>query len=392
MKRKMMSGEFKVLMVASSGPEESVFESQVLDIVRAWRNHGEVSLRYRSKSDSEIKVDGVDVGRIRDIAPALGRLPLYLERLVNDQWTWLGGYDLVHCRGIVAAWQVLRSMSKQQRARVKVLYDCRGITVEEIEGMWSTSWKRALLPLKMSEMRRMENFVVNEVDILTTVSEGLSDYLFDHYGRRPDLIIRPVVNPDKFYFSAVQRDAVRKQMGVCNTDRLFLFVGGGDYWQSLGLLKCWWDSICRPNFTLLILTHKPSDYDSWLKEVSNKSGRVIVKSVPHSEVSSYMCASDFGILFRDSNLVNNVASPVKLSEYLCTGLQVLTNLTVYKSIQPEDIHLVNLSSVQANAEYVIRDNNERENRAAVNMNRFSAETAVKKIYDYVGQYRKRSDR
>lgn len=378
-----MNNKYNILVASSSGPEESVFESQVLDMARAWQAHGAVSLCYRSKLSRQVNIAGVNVVRIEKIAPALGRLPLYLERLANEQWSWKGWYDIVHCRGVVAAWQILKSIGDKQRNRVKVLYDCRGIVVEEVEGMWRGTVNQLLLPIKSSEMRRMERFVVNEVDMLTTVSDALSDYLFMHYGRRPDLIIRPVVNGDKFFFSEEQRNIVRQSIGVDGTDRVFLFVGGGDYWQSLHLLKNWWSAIRRANYILIILTHRPNDYSEWLKEVSGSVGRIFIKSVGHSEVSGFMCAADFGILFRDATIVNNVASPVKLSEYLCAGLQVLTNLPVYKDIQPDDIRIVDLQQLESVDEHPIRDSHQRKIRSVVNMERFSAKTAVDGICDYL---------
>jgi hypothetical protein len=376
-----MNSEFKVLMVSSSGPEETVFESQVIDMVRAWQNFGSVSLLYRSAVSKQVEVDGVEVRRIVSTVPQLSRVLLHGERLLNPQWRWHEGYDVVHCRGAVGAWQILHSMNKQQRKSVKVLYDCRGIVVEEMDGTWGNSWKKVLLPLKMSEMRKIEEYVVNEVDMLTTVSEGLSEYLKMHYGRRADQIMRPVVNTQKFYFSKSDRETVRCELGIGEADKLFIFVGGGAYWQSLDLLKNWWVNIRQTNFTLLILTHTPRDYDQWVAEVSSSIGRIVVKSVPHQKVCSYMNAADFGVLFRDAGLVNNVASPVKLGEYLCTGLQVLTNLNVYKNIQPSDIQIIDLNSLNMQQNYLIRDASIREARAQHNIGQFSAAHAVSRLYD-----------
>ena len=335
-----MNNGFKVLMISSRGPEETVFESQVLDIVRAWQKYGLVSLLYRSKLSKQVQLEGVSVIRIVRIVPELSRILLYGERVLNSNWKWKGGYDLIHCRGAVGAWQVLRSMDRKERYTTKILYDCRGIFVEEMEGIWGSSWKKVFLPIKSRELRIIEEYVVNNVDMLTAVSEGLSDYLEHHYGRRADVIIRPVVNPVKFFFSIKSRATIRQELDINDNERLFIFVGGGNYWQSLDLLRTWWSNLRQSNSTLLILTHNSCDYDDWVDRLSNSAGRIVIKSVSHQEVPSYMSAADFGILFRSPYLVNNVASPVKLSEYLCTGLMVLTNLTVYQRIQPDDIHVI----------------------------------------------------
>lgn len=376
-----MNSEYKVLMVSSAGPEETVFESQVLDMVKAWRKHADVSLLYRSKVDKLIEIDGVEVRRVISTVPQLSRALLHGERLLNPQWRIQQDFNLVHCRGAVGAWQVLHSMSKKQRSAAKVLYDCRGIVVEEMAGAWGGSWKKAFLPMKMREMRKIEEYVVNEVNMLTTVSEGLSDYLEHHYGRRADQIMRPVVDTKKFNFSLSDRLSVRRELDVSDDGKVFIFVGGGAFWQSLNLLKDWWFINQQNNSTLLILSHSPSDYDEWIKEIAGGAGRVIVKSVSHQQVGAYMSAADFGILFRDAGLVNNVASPVKLGEYLCVGLPVLTNLAVYQNIQPDDILVIDLTAMDGQVEYSIGNASNREARAQNNMELFSAEQAVERLYN-----------
>lgn len=371
-------------MVSSRGPEDTVFESQVLDIIKAWEKYGDVSLLYRSRSEKKVKVDNINIQQISHFAPEFGEFPLSVERYLNKQWSLTSGYDLIHCRGAVSAWQVLQSLNQKQRKTVKIVYDCRGIVVEEMEGMWNSSWKRKLLPFKMRAMRDIESFVVKEVDILTTVSDGLSDYLEHHYGRRADLIIRPIVNAEKFYYSQADRDAIRAKLNIPNDGVLFIFVGGGAYWQNLDFLQNWWASCKRSNFTLLILSHTPEAYTQWVNEISvDNIGKIIINSVSHHEVSSYMSAADYGVLFRDDSLVNKVASPVKLSEYLCTGLQVLTNLSIYGKIQPDDIRVIDLLNPDIGENYPLRDSSTRETRSVINLSRFSANTAVKDVFTFM---------
>ena len=52
---------------------------------------------------------------------------------------------------------------------------------------------------------------------------------------------------------------------------------------------------------------------------------VINLFVPYEEVTKYLNAVDFAVVWRDNNIVNKVASPVKFSEYVCTGLPVIAN-------------------------------------------------------------------
>ena len=52
---------------------------------------------------------------------------------------------------------------------------------------------------------------------------------------------------------------------------------------------------------------------------------VINLFVPYAEVPNYLNAADIGVVWRNNDIVNNVSSPVKFSEYVCCGLPVIAN-------------------------------------------------------------------
>jgi len=51
-------------------------------------------------------------------------------------------------------------------------------------------------------------------------------------------------------------------------------------------------------------------------------GCYTITSVPHQEIKDYVALGDMALLLREDNLVNRVASPVKLGEYLACGVPV----------------------------------------------------------------------
>ena len=51
--------------------------------------------------------------------------------------------------------------------------------------------------------------------------------------------------------------------------------------------------------------------------------RIVVKKVPHNDVKYYLRITDAGIVIRDSNIVNRVAAPTKIAEYVTSGVQLL---------------------------------------------------------------------
>ena len=61
-----------------------------------------------------------------------------------------------------------------------------------------------------------------------------------------------------------------------------------------------------------------------LQAVKEKlQGRMVIKGVKHSLMKYYLALSNVGIVIRDDNIVNRVAAPTKIAEYLTNGLKIL---------------------------------------------------------------------
>ena len=66
-------------------------------------------------------------------------------------------------------------------------------------------------------------------------------------------------------------------------------------------------------------------------------------SVEHSLIDRYLSSADFGFLIRKRNIINQVASPLKFSEYLICGLPIIIGPEVgdfSKLIQNEGLGVV----------------------------------------------------
>ena len=72
----------------------------------------------------------------------------------------------------------------------------------------------------------------------------------------------------------------------------------------------------------------------------------------HNIIPSLLCASDVGILLRENNLVNNVASPGKFAEYLMCGLPVIMGSGIgdYSELMQENENAVVLDDVFSDEE------------------------------------------
>src|SRR5439155_1739018 len=97
-----------------------------------------------------------------------------------------------------------------------------------------------------------------------------------------------------------------------------VYSGAAQRWQNVELmLELARDGIDRFDFTFL--TSDPAAFER-AAERHGLRGRVAVHSAPREQLPRYYRRADYGLVLRDDGVVNRVACPTKLSEYLAFGL------------------------------------------------------------------------
>ena len=111
-----------------------------------------------------------------------------------------------------------------------------------------------------------------------------------------------------------------------NTKTL-IYSGGLSVWQKIdtiiGLMKRIGDAEASIHFRFL--TKDLETLKRKCAEAGLEDSRWSVKSCKQSEVAEELAKADCGIIFRDDILVNRVASPIKIGEYLSAGLGVIAS-------------------------------------------------------------------
>lgn len=109
----------------------------------------------------------------------------------------------------------------------------------------------------------------------------------------------------------------------------YIYVGGVDYWQNLDKILLKFNSINRKNqarfFFIVLVNNKQWVFDFCYKN-DIKLDNFYIDSVPYEKVPMYLNSADFGVIVRNSDIVNFVASPTKINEYLACGLNIINDL------------------------------------------------------------------
>ena len=198
------------------------------------------------------------------------------------------------------------------------IFDVRGLVGPEKQlasGSSMKSWLISYLELQQG----------SRADRLTTVSENLKQYLGRKIRRHNMTVIPSCFNETSFYFDSTARIEIRKSLDLDETSILLCYSGGTSAWQRIGDIISLLKLVCLadPRCKALFLTTSQDEVTRRLKEVQFPSGQAFVRGCPHKEVNRYLSAADVGFIMRHDTLVNNVASPVKVGEYLACGLPVI---------------------------------------------------------------------
>ncbi len=147
----------------------------------------------------------------------------------------------------------------------------------------------------------------------------------------------------KFYPDDELRKRYRKEYNL-EDKFVMIFTGNVLYsWQNIKrsievfkLLKR--KLYTKMYFVMLIRKEDHCIINEFISKLDLKKEDFLLTNVSHEDVNGFLNASDIGILLRENDTLNKVASPGKLGEYLSSGLNILTtrHIGLYSKVMMTD--------------------------------------------------------
>lgn len=183
----------------------------------------------------------------------------------------------------------------------QIITDMHGAVPEE----FALAGKR----LAVIRYAQVEWIAVRFSRAIVTVSKGMEVHLLEKYS----LTRLPTFNVPIFDEVTVERSA-EKEHG--RAPRV-IYAGGAQVWQNVDLML---ESIkrakCRCSCTFL--TGDVAIFQEKVAALGLEG--ITIASIPKEEVYDFYSHSDYGFVLREDTLVNRVACPTKLVEYLSCGV------------------------------------------------------------------------
>ncbi len=249
-------------------------------------------------------------------------------------------------------WPLLFLHRLQLGKKVPVIYHCRGESVAkwalrlkaafpddkvvlDVRGYWPAEllYARGIDDPALAKGRDFVDFnnaykylkeIIHEVDGVTTVSAALKELLIKEMAAPEQTSVVPccisqISNDEK-------RLEIRREWGIADDEIAVVYSGSTAAYQHLEDLTIpFLKKLAETNnkIRLIFLSSEAGKIKKMLAEAGIEISRVIVRSYPQNEVAMALTACDAGILIRKPTLVNQVANPVKIAEYLAAGLPVI---------------------------------------------------------------------
>jgi glycosyltransferase involved in cell wall biosynthesis len=204
--------------------------------------------------------------------------------------------------------------------RSRLLLDLRGVFVHELV-LRGAVREGGILHRALTWMER-QSFGFS--DHILCVSEQLTRYVIQTLGREKATSVIPCcVDANFFDFNSVRQRELTHNLGLAGKF-VVVYAGSLTSWNLLGPMLDLFAVVQRsqPDAHFLFMTPAIEQARDAFHEQGFPNKCYTVTSVPHQEIKDYIALGDLALLLRGDNLVNRVASPVKLGEYVACGVPV----------------------------------------------------------------------
>lgn len=265
------------------------------------------------------------------------RLPLqyllitsFFQALLVIRKIRLNEADVIHCRGHIcsAIAIIVRSLT---RSKFRVLADIRGAIVQEKQMKNGNLAKFFVQGVLLTE-----RLVFRSSDYFLFVSDEMasfykSQYSFSNYDVLPTLVNKDLFKPTDSNSMVLERKY--KLRGK----KILIYIGGTSVWQNIDKIIQTFGEMIQYNNELFMffISNEKERIEKMIFETGVDSKYYSVLSLTYEEIPEYLNLAEYGVIIRDENIVNRVASPIKINEYLACGLKILTSIEGMKSLTPQ---------------------------------------------------------
>lgn len=210
---------------------------------------------------------------------------------------------------------------------IRKIFDMHGAYPEELR-MYGRE-EQAILD------EEQERLAMRHGQCLVCVTQSMIEHLAQKYGRIPEkVILLPIFDEQRLRQCA----QIKKES---SQGKNIVYAGGMQKWQNVEMMQ---EAVYQTQGQFVYHFYTPEPRIFWKKwKYKRKPKGLEVSSKTPDEVISAYAFCDYGFLLRDDTVVNHVACPTKLVEYLAAGIIPILNTTQIGDFVKDGMAYVSLS-------------------------------------------------
>ena len=159
----------------------------------------------------------------------------------------------------------------------------------------------------------VERFFMQYADVIVVVNHATERHLLEKHGpTKAKFVVLPIFNLGSY--TSVEVPEKKQRLDGKHT---VVYCGGVQKWQNVDLM-CEIMEKTGDKCAYLVMTPKPEDFNAyWHHEMPSD---VTVVSKAPEELAEMYRDQEYGFLLRDDDVVNRVACPTKILEYIAYGI------------------------------------------------------------------------
>ena len=178
-------------------------------------------------------------------------------------------------------------------------------------------------------------YLLRKVDLIIVISEWLKEDLIKKGIAESKIVVLPE-GADSYRYPRVSKYVIREKLGLKKDERIIIYVGSIDRLRNLGKLIISFYKVKKEvkDIKLRLLIVGDGNDRQNLEALSRKLG--ISDSITFTGivdpriVPEYIVASDIGLSIVPPFEFYKLSSPIKLFEYMCTGIPVIANEEIFE--------------------------------------------------------------
>ncbi|WP_459189880.1 hypothetical protein ACGE0T_07350 [Parabacteroides sp. APC149_11_2_Y6] len=177
--------------------------------------------------------------------------------------------------------------------------------------------------IKVKIANFLEKKAVSHFVNLICVSYNMRDHFRKKYPLKNNFnyIIKPIlptnILEENTCFNPL---SFKDELNIRENEVVLIYSGNLQAWQNFELMLNIIKETENNNYKYIILTKQVGEAFDMIKMYDLDMDKLIVRSVLPNELYKYYSISNYGFLLRDEHVLNNVAAPTKLIEYLYYGI------------------------------------------------------------------------